>query len=41
MLVDISVVSVMAVYSDLLCVCVVHRAGRYVLHFGSLMMVPA
>ena len=29
MLVDTSVVSVIAAYSDLLCVCVVHRAGRY------------
>jgi len=28
-LVDMSVVSVMAAYSDLLCVCVVHCAGRY------------
>jgi len=28
-LVDMFVVSVLAAYSDLLCVCVVHRAGRY------------
>jgi hypothetical protein len=28
-LVDMNAVSVMAAYSDLLCVCVVHRAERY------------
>ena len=29
MLVDMNVVNIMAAYSDLLCVCVVHRAGRF------------
>jgi len=39
-LVDMSVVSVMAAYSDLLCVCT-HNRSEYGTDVGSLMMVPS